>query len=104
MRPSLIAMAAAAALATPAFADEADSADSADSGRTIIVIGRRLRIPVSVLAGMIAGIHTQPAALMFACERTKNETPNVGYTAVFPLATIVKIVFAQVLVMLLHGR
>ncbi len=50
---------------------------------------------------MIAGIHTQPAALMFANERTGNETPNVGYTAVFPLATIVKIVLAQILVMLL---
>jgi len=71
---------------------------------SIVLVGRRLRIPVPVLAGMIAGIHTQPAALMFACERTRNETPNVGYTAVFPLATIVKIVFAQVLVMILHGR
>ena len=27
-----------------------------------------------------------------ACERTRNEAPNVGYTAVFPLATILKIV------------
>ncbi len=70
---------------------------------SIVIVGRRLRIPVPILAGMIAGIHTQPAALMFACERTKNESPNVGYTAVFPLATIVKIVFAQLLVMLLHG-
>lgn len=67
----------------------------------IVVVGRRLRIPVPVLAGMIAGIHTQPAALMFANERAGNETPNVGYTAVFPLATIVKIVLAQLLVMIL---
>lgn len=68
---------------------------------TIVIVGRRLRIPIPLLAGMIAGIHTQPAALMFANERTGNETPNVGYTAVFPLATIVKIVLAQLLVMLL---
>lgn len=70
---------------------------------TIVLVGRRLKIPAAVLAGMIAGIHTQPAALMFACERSKGEGPNAGYTAVFPLATIAKIVIAQVLVMIL-GR
>lgn len=69
----------------------------------IVLVGRRLRIPAAVLAGMIAGIHTQPAALTFACERTRSEAPNVGYTAVFPLATIAKIVLAQLLVMIL-GR
>lgn len=69
----------------------------------IILVGRRLRIPASVLSGMIAGIHTQPAALTFACERHRGEGPNVGYTAVFPLAMIAKIVMAQLLVMIL-GR
>lgn len=69
----------------------------------IVLAGRWLRIPAAVLAGMIAGIHTQPAALTFACERTPGESPNVGYTAVFPLATIAKIVLAQLLVMIL-GR
>lgn len=64
----------------------------------IVVVGRRMRVPAAVLAGMIAGIHTQPAALTFACERTNSEAPNVGYAAVFPLATIAKIVLAQVLV------
>jgi putative transport protein len=67
----------------------------------IVLVGRRLRIPTAVLAGMIAGIHTQPAALTFANERTRGEAPNVGYTAVFPLATIAKIVIAQLLVMVL---
>ncbi|MBK8254859.1 MAG: transporter [Polyangiaceae bacterium] len=69
----------------------------------IVIAGRRLKIPVSVLSGMIAGIHTQPAALMFAVERSRGEAPNVGYAAVFPLATIAKILLAQMLVMLL-GR
>jgi putative transport protein len=69
----------------------------------IVVVGRWMKLPAAVLAGMIAGIHTQPAALTFACERTRSEAPNIGYTAVFPLATIAKIVLAQLLVMVL-GR
>lgn len=67
----------------------------------IVLLGRRMRIPMHVLAGMVAGIHTQPATLTFACDRTRSEAPNVGYAAVFPLATIAKIVLAQLLVMLL---
>ena len=46
---------------------------------------------------MIAGIHTQPAVLSAALERTSDETPNVGYAAVFPLATLLKLIIAQVL-------
>jgi putative transport protein len=66
-------------------------------------IGHRvLRIPRDVLVGVIAGVHTQPAALAFAVEQTGNEQPNLGYSTVFPLATIAKIVLAQVLLALLR--
>jgi putative transport protein len=44
---------------------------------------------------MIAGVHTQPAALTVALERQGGRTPNVGYAAAFPFATIFKIVLAQ---------
>lgn len=70
---------------------------------SIVIVGRRMKVPAPVLAGMIAGIHTQPAALTFAADRTRSEAPTVGYTAVFPLATIAKILLAQLLVMAL-GR
>jgi putative transport protein len=70
---------------------------------SIVLAGRRLGVPVGVLAGMISGIHTQPAALTFACERLKSDAPNVGYAAVFPVATITKIVLAQVIVMVMGG-
>lgn len=70
----------------------------------IVLAGLRLRVPPVVLAGMIAGIHTQPATLHFACDRTRSDAPNVGYAAVFPLATIAKIVLAQLLVMILGTR
>lgn len=61
---------------------------------------RRLKIPMGTLIGMVAGLHTQPAVLGFALERTGDDRPNLGYAAVFPIATIAKIVIAQVLLAL----
>jgi putative transport protein len=60
-----------------------------------------LKIPLSVLTGIVGGLHTQPAVLGFALEQTKNDLPNVGYTTVFPLATVAKIILAQVLLALI---
>lgn len=62
---------------------------------------RLLKIPLNLLVGMLAGLQTQPAVLGFALEQTKNEAPNVGYAAVFPIALIGKILLAQVLLTLL---
>ena len=42
-------------------------------------------------------VHTQPAALAFASERTQSELARVGYASVFPIATVAKIVIAQLL-------
>lgn len=70
---------------------------------TMLVVGRKvLRIPMPMLTGMVAGVHTQPAVLAFAMQRTKSDQPNVGYASVYPLATIAKIVFAQVLLAVLR--
>jgi putative transport protein len=62
---------------------------------------RVLKIPASILIGMLAGIQTQPAVLGFSLEQTKNDFPNVGYASVYPVATIGKILFAQLLLSLL---
>jgi putative transport protein len=62
---------------------------------------RLLKIPMSLLIGMIAGIQTQPAVLGFALEQTGNDLPNAGYTAVYPVALIAKIILAQIIVALL---
>ncbi|RMH67364.1 MAG: transporter [Bacteroidetes bacterium] len=68
----------------------------------VLVIGHRvLRIPMGVMTGMLAGLQTQPAVLSFALEQTGNDLPNVGYATVFPVATITKIILAQVLLSLL---
>jgi putative transport protein len=61
-------------------------------------VGHRLvRIPLSLLGGMLAALHTQPAVLGYAVERTGNDLPNLGYATVFPTATLLKIVVAQLL-------
>jgi putative transport protein len=61
-------------------------------------IGHRvLRIPMSLLTGMLAGLQTQPAVLSYATEQTGNDLPNIGYATVFPTATVLKILLAQVI-------
>lgn len=62
------------------------------------VVGHRwLRIPMPVLTGMVAGLQTQPATLAFASEQARSELPNRGYTAVYPVAMVAKILLAQLL-------
>jgi putative transport protein len=56
---------------------------------------------MSLLIGMLAGLQTQPAVLGFALEQTHNDLPNVGYATVYPVATITKILMAQLLITLL---
>ncbi|MEI6205889.1 MAG: aspartate:alanine exchanger family transporter [Desulfuromonadales bacterium] len=61
-------------------------------------IGHRLlRIPMSILTGMIAGLFTQPAVLGYALEQTDNDLPNIGYASVYPVAMIAKILLVQAL-------
>ena len=66
-------------------------------------VGRRvLKIPMGQLAGMLAGLQTQPALLGFALEASGDDLPNIGYASVFPVAMIGKIVLAQLLLAILH--
>jgi putative transport protein len=65
-------------------------------------IGYKLfHIPMSLLTGILAGLHTQPAVLSYANDQTGNDLPNIGYATVFPIATIAKILIAQLLLTLL---
>lgn len=67
-----------------------------------LVIGHHLlKIPFPKLAGMLSGVQTQPAVLAFVNEQAKSEQPNIGYSSVFPIATLAKIIFAQVLLTVL---
>jgi putative transport protein len=66
---------------------------------TLWVGYRVLRIPLGVLSGLLAGLQTQPAVLGFALEQTQNDLPNLSYATVYALATIAKIVLAQLLLL-----
>lgn len=65
----------------------------------ILLIGYKLvKMPFSLLMGIVSN---QPAILDFASSRSGNRIPQVGYTMMFPIALIMKIVIAQILFVLL---
>lgn len=64
---------------------------------------RVLKIPFGLLIGILAGLQTAPAVLGFALEQSDNDLPNIGYAIVYPVATILKIIFAQ-LILILFAR
>lgn len=65
----------------------------------IFLVGYKIRkMPFSLLTGMVAN---QPAILDFAMERTGNRIPMFGFSQIFPIALIMKIVIAQVLFIVL---
>jgi putative transport protein len=69
---------------------------------SLLVARHLLRVRPDVALGMASAIHTQPAALAFATETAGDDGPNAGWAAVFPFATIAKILLAQLLVTLLR--
>jgi putative transport protein len=72
----------------------------ATASAALLVGHRLLRVPMPVLTGMVAGIHTQPAVLGWATEQTRSDAPNLGYAAVYPVATLAKILLVQVVLAL----
>ena len=70
---------------------------------TLILGYKVLKVPFGLLTGMLAGLGTQPATLGFALQQADNELPNLGYALAFPVATITKVVVAQLLLIILSG-
>lgn len=67
----------------------------------LLLLGHFLfRIPFVTLSGILAGLQTQPAVLAFALEQSEDEAPNVGYATVYPTATVMKVLIAQIIVAL----
>lgn len=60
-----------------------------------------LRLDYPTLSGVLAGAMTDPPALAFAQGLAGSDAPAVGYAAVYPLTMVLRIVGAQVLVLLL---
>ncbi len=69
---------------------------------TMLLGYKVFRIPLNIMFGILAGTHTQPVVLGYANHHTGNDLPNVGFATVYPLATILKIVLAQVLLALIR--
>jgi putative transport protein len=53
------------------------------------------------LSGLIAGSMTDPPALAFATNLAGSNAPSVAYATVYPLTTLLRILSAQILVVLL---
>jgi putative transport protein len=72
-------------------------------GITFLFVGYRvLNFPLPRLAGMLAGLQTQPAILAFVNDQSKSDQPDIGYASVFPVAMLAKILFIQALLILLQ--
>jgi len=66
-----------------------------------LIIGYKIfKIPFSLLLGFLSN---QPAILDFATGMSKNKVPIIGYSVMFPIALVMKILFAQILFLLLGG-
>ena len=66
---------------------------------TSLFIGYKfMKIPFTLLMGMVSG---QPAILDYAIGKSGNSLPNIGFTSVLPVAIILKILFVQLLFLLL---
>ncbi len=64
-----------------------------------LLIGYKLvKLPFSLLLGIVSN---QPAILDFAKSRSNNRVPEFGYSMMFPIASVMKILIAQILFVVL---
>ena len=69
----------------------------------IVGIVARLRYKMNyfTLMGLIAGATTDPPALAYATQSTGSDAPAVGYSTVYPLSMFLRILTAQLIILLL---
>lgn len=71
----------------------------------ILVIGLiaryRYHVNYFILMGLIAGSTTDPPALAFATQSSSSDAPSVGYSTVYPLVMFLRILTAQVIILML---
>ncbi len=68
-----------------------------------IVARKFLKLNYCTLMGLIAGSTTDPPALAFANQTAGNEAPAVGYSTVYPLSMFMRILTAQLIILLMCG-
>ena len=73
----------------------------------ILIIGviarMRFKLNYFTIMGLIAGSTTDPPALAFANQVSSTDAPAVGYSTVYPLTMFLRILTAQLIVLLLCG-
>jgi putative transport protein len=62
-----------------------------------------LKMNFAALCGLLAGSTTDPPALAFASNITGSDAPLISYAAVYPLTMVLRILSAQILVLVLCG-
>jgi putative transport protein len=55
-----------------------------------------LKLPFDYVCGIVCGVTGNPAILSYASKLTDTDKPDVGYSTVFPGATIMKILFVEI--------
>lgn len=64
----------------------------------VLVVGHKvMKLPFGETAGILAGMQTHPAVLSYVSDVTRNDLPAMGYTSVYPVSMVAKIVLAQIL-------
>ncbi|MCD8318139.1 MAG: putative transporter [Paraprevotella sp.] len=73
----------------------------------ILIIGVlarvRFKLNYFTIMGLVAGSTTDPPALAFANQSSNTDAPAVGYSTVYPLIMFLRIITAQLIVLILYG-
>lgn len=73
----------------------------------ILIIGtiarKRYKFNYFTIMGMIAGTYTDPPALAYANQSCSKDAPAVGYSTVYPLSMFLRILVAQLIILLCCG-
>ena len=68
----------------------------------ITVVARKFhKLNYGTIMGLIAGSTTNPSALAYANQTAGNDTPAVAYSTVYPLTMFLRIVIAQLLILIM---
>ncbi|MBO4371244.1 MAG: putative transporter [Paludibacteraceae bacterium] len=67
----------------------------------IAVVGRLMKINYFALIGLVAGCTTNPPALAYAGSISQTDTPAVTYSTVYPLSMFLRIITAQIIILVL---
>jgi len=65
------------------------------------IIMKVFRIDFSSVSGILSGSYTSPVTLAYANQLASNDVPSVNYATVYPMATFMRIIVAQSMVLFL---